>query len=76
MKTKLNSGGELPLNKGLELYMIIVARSVFYEDNKYYLQAFLDEYLYKLQILQDRIDVSEGNDFKKAMVCISNNKNS
>ena len=50
MKTKLNSGGELPLNKGLELYMIIVARSVFYEDNKYYLQAFLDEYSYKLQI--------------------------
>ena len=76
MKNKLNSGGELPLNKGLELYMIIVARSVFYEDNKYYLQAFLDEYLYKLQILNDRIDVSEGTDVKKAMVCISNKKNS
>ena len=28
--------------------MKIVARANFYENNKYYLQVFLDEYLYKL----------------------------
>ena len=28
--------------------IIIVVRAVFYENNKYYLQVFLEEYLYKL----------------------------
>ena len=40
---------ELPLNKTIEIYsMIFVVRPVFYENNKYYLQVFLDEGLRKL----------------------------
>ena len=31
--------------------MIIVVRDVFHENNKYYPQDFLDEYLYKLWII-------------------------
>ena len=35
MKTKFNSDDDLPLNKTLEIRsMIIVVRSVFYENNK------------------------------------------
>ena len=37
MKHKFNSDDDLPLEKTLELYnVIIVVRSVFHEDNKYY----------------------------------------
>ena len=39
MKIKFNSNDELPLNKTKEIHsMIIVARAVFYENNKYYPQ--------------------------------------
>ena len=49
MKIKFNSDDDLPLHKTLELYnMVIIARSVFHEDSKYYPQGFLDECLYKL----------------------------
>ena len=49
MKIKFNSDDELPLNKKIEIpSMVIVARAVFHENNKYYLQVFLDECLYKL----------------------------
>ena len=49
MKIKLNSDDELPLNKTIEIpKMIIAVRAVFHENNKYYQQVFLDEYLYKL----------------------------
>ena len=49
MKIKLNSDDELPLNKTIEIpSMTIVLRAIFYENNKYYSQVFLDEYLYKL----------------------------
>ena len=49
MKSKFNSDDELPLNKTIEiLSTIIVDRAVFHENNKYYLQVFLDECLYKL----------------------------
>ena len=49
MKIKLNPDDNLPLKKTLKLrYMIIVYRTVFHEGNKYYLQVFLDESLYKL----------------------------
>ena len=48
MKIKFNSDDELPLNKAIEIpIMITVVRSVFNE-NKYYLQVFLDEYFHKL----------------------------
>ena len=44
MKIKINSDDELPLNKTIEIpIMIIVVRTVFYEKNKYYPQVFLDE---------------------------------
>ena len=49
MKIKFNSNDKLPLNKTLEISsMKIVVRTVFHENNKYYPQDFLDEYLYKL----------------------------
>ena len=49
MKIKFNSDDELPLNKTIEIpCMVIVARAVFHENNKYYPQVFLDECLYKL----------------------------
>ena len=49
MKIKFNLNDELPLNKTIEIpTMTIVVRAVFYENNKYYPQVFLDECLYKL----------------------------
>ena len=49
MKIKFSSDYELPVNKTIEVPgMIIVVRAVFYENNKYYLQVFSDECLYKL----------------------------
>ena len=48
IKIKFNSDGDLPLKKMLGLHnMVIVVRSVFHECNKYYLQVFLYEFLYK-----------------------------
>ena len=52
MKIKLNSDDELPLNKTIEIpTMTIVVRFIFYENNKYYPQVFIDECLYELQII-------------------------
>ena len=49
MKIKFNSDDELALNKAIEIpSMIITARAIFLENNKYYPQVFLDESLYKL----------------------------
>ena len=49
MKIKFNSDDNLPLNKILMLHsLIIVVRSIFQEDKKYYTQVFLDEGLYEL----------------------------
>ena len=48
MEIRFESDDDLPLGKILSIpRMIIVARSAFQEDNKYYLQAYLHEYLYK-----------------------------
>ena len=50
MKIKLNSDEEFPLNKRIEIpSMIIVVRAIFYENNNYFPQVFLDEYLYKIE---------------------------
>ena len=47
MKVRFNLDEKLPLNKTLEISSVaIVIRAVFHENNKYYLQIFLDEYLY------------------------------
>ena len=49
MKIKFNSDEELLLNKTIKTSsMTIVVRAVFYENNKYYPQVFLNECLYKL----------------------------
>ena len=52
MKIKLNSDDELPLNKTIEFHnMRIVVTTVFHENNKYYLQVFLDGCLCELQLI-------------------------
>ena len=49
MKIKFVSDDELPLNKTIEIHKVtIVVRTIIYENNKYYPQVFLDEYLYKV----------------------------
>ena len=51
MKVKLNSDDDLPLNKQLKFHnMVITIKSVFEEDGKLYLQVFLDDTLYELNI--------------------------
>ena len=52
MKIRVNSDDELPLNKTIEIpIMIIDIRAVFHENNKYYPQFFLRECLYKLEVI-------------------------
>ena len=52
MKIKFNSDGDLPLNKTLKFYnSTSMVGYVFQEDKRYYPQVFLDECLYKLQML-------------------------
>ena len=49
MKIKFDSDDELPSNKMIEICrIIIVFMAVFYENNKYYSQVFLDKWLHKL----------------------------
>ena len=49
IKIKFNSDDKLPLNIQLKFFSVmIVVRSVFEEDGKYYPQAFLDDCLYEL----------------------------
>ena len=51
MKISFNSDDDLPLNKSLKsLLMIITIRCVFEKDGKLYLQVFLDDTLYELNI--------------------------
>ena len=51
MKIKFNLDDDLPLNKPLKFYsMIIVIRSVFEEDGILYPQVFFDDTLYELNI--------------------------
>ena len=48
MKLKFNLDNDLPLNKTLKLYnMVIVVKSVIHEGNKYYTQVLLNECSYK-----------------------------
>ena len=51
IKIKFNSDDDLPLNKSLKFcLMTITIRSGFEEDGKLYLQVFLDDTLYELNI--------------------------
>ena len=53
MKIKFNSDDKLHLNKTIEIpSMIIVARAVFHDNDKYYSQFFLDECRCILWIIQ------------------------
>ena len=48
-ENKIYSDGDLPLKETLQLYnSLIAARDVLHEGNKYYPEAFLDTYWYKL----------------------------
>ena len=59
LKIKFNLGYDLPLNKILQFYgMIIVARSIFHESNKYYPQYFLDQCFCKLSKEDINVEVS------------------
>ena len=49
-KSKFNSREKLLQNKTIEIpTMAVVVRVIFYENNKYCLQVFLDKYLYKIE---------------------------
>ena len=49
IKIKFNSDDELSLNKAIKIPSItIVVSTGFHENDKYYPQVFIDEYLYKL----------------------------
>ena len=48
MKIRFDSDDDLPLNKTLKLHnMTIVVRFVFEDKGKFYLQIYLDEFLYE-----------------------------
>ena len=61
MKTKYHPDDGLSLKKTLERYnIIIIVKSVFHEDSKYYTQVLSGECLYKLRMLKyDKIDVNK-----------------
>ena len=49
MKIRFNSDDDLPLNKLLKFHLIIIIiRSVFEENGKFYPQVFLDDALHEL----------------------------
>ena len=49
MKIKFDSDDSFPLNKKIEIPIVaIVVRAVFYENDKYYTQMFLEECLYRI----------------------------
>ena len=50
MKVKFSSNDDLTLNKQLKfINLIIIVRTVFEEDGKYYPQIFLDECLHEVK---------------------------
>ena len=60
MKIKFNLGGDLPVNKPLKFHnLTIIVRSVFEENDKYYPQIFLDEFLYELYKCYNMISLKE-----------------
>ena len=76
---KLDSDDKLPLNKTIEIaVMVIVIRAIFYENNKYHPQVFLDKCLYKIQkryimimlyYVSEEIDVNKTSASKRFDVC-------
>ena len=71
MKVKFNSDDKLPLNKAIEIpSMIVVVRAVFHENNKYYLQVFLDARLIELMFLKELMLIKQGNQKSALFVTI------
>ena len=51
MKIKFNTDDNLPLNKPLKLPLLkVIARCIFEEDGKFYLQLYFDDCLYELRV--------------------------
>ena len=49
VKIKFSSDDKSPLNKTIKIpIMVLVVNAIFYGNNKYCLQVFLDEYLYEI----------------------------
>ena len=49
MKIKFNADNQLPLNKTIKIPVVVmVVRTVFHENNKYYAQVFLKKCKYEL----------------------------
>ena len=49
MKIEFDSNDKLLLNKAIQIpVMVIVVRGIFYQNNKYYPQVFLDKCMYKI----------------------------
>ena len=68
MKIKFDSDDDLPLNILIEIYNVTIAvRVIFYENENYYQQVFLDEYLYKLQKRTQRWKLSRTTKLNRKM---------
>ena len=68
MKIKFNTDNNLLLNKPLKLHLLtIIARCIFEEDIKFYLQLYLDDCLHDLKtmIQLDRTEDSPGIDLNR-----------
>ena len=48
IKIRHNSDDNLPLNKVLNIHNLTIVVTSVFQDNKYYLQAFVDKCLYQL----------------------------
>ena len=49
MKIKLNTDDNLPLSNPLKLHLLtVIARSLLEDDNGFYLELYLDDFLYEL----------------------------
>ena len=69
MKIKFNPDDELPLNKTIGIpTTAVVVRLISFENNKYYPRVFLDECLYKLQIIQKCYIIIEFTLLKELML--------
>ena len=52
MKIKFNSNDDLPLNKIIKIHIAtMVVRAIFYENNKYYPQVFLDDFFIMIELI-------------------------
>ena len=52
MKIKFNSNDDLPLNKIIKIDIAtMVVRAIFYENNKYYPQVFLDDFFIMIELI-------------------------